>query len=387
MTNVTARYPHTDLLSSVWSGDNEDEMEILLKSSPAVSTSLRMSSRLVAVEPTPRARATDDLIRLASAGAVTFSIAVPMVTVVLFATTPSVSHHFPEAALATALYLPLYVHHVRYGLRGERPRFLLLTLGTMAVVIVGMTPIIGAEWFYAYGAIVASVLITTPPWFSFPAVTCTLAVVGIWAAELRNDSGIPIYGAGLAAYFPIAAAERAAAVFVLVWLVGALRRVQSAREALAEVALEAERGRIEVELHESVVSGLEEVIMKGVLAEDAANRGSLKAGEELESLVQGSRLALANARRTIRRYKAVSPDTELERAALLLRSAGIEVTVVLPDTGAPSELDESLRSALHDAVSQLLSEDPAGPVVLKFDWVGGQFQLQAVRSSKDESMS
>jgi two-component system sensor histidine kinase DesK len=336
------------------------------------------------VAQTPRESSADDLIRLASAGAVSFSIAVPLVILVLFATTPSVTSHFTEAAAATALYLPLYVHHVRYGLRGERPRHLPLTLGAMAVIIVGVTPLIGAEWFYAYSAIVASVLVTTPPRFSFPVVACTLAVVGIWTAELRNDSGIHIYGGGLAAYFPIAIVDRAAAVFILVWLVGALRRVQSARVALAEGALEAERGRIDIELSESVVSELEEVIMKGVHAEDAARRGSPKVGEELESLVKGSRLALANARRIIRQYKVVSPTAELEQAALLLSSAGIEATIVIPDTDLPLTLDESPRSALRVAVAQLLSEDVAGPVVLKLDCASGRFQLETVRQSKDE---
>jgi signal transduction histidine kinase len=336
------------------------------------------------VAQTARERSADDLVRLASAGAITFSIAVPLVIVVLFATTPSVWHHFPEAAAATALYLPLYVHHVRYGLRGERPRFLLLTLGAMAVVIVGVTPLLGAEWFYAYSALVASVLVTTPPRFSFPAAAGTLAAVGIWAAELRNNSGIHIFGGGLAAYFPFAVADRAAAVFVLVWLVGALRRVQSARAALAEAALGAERGRIDIELSESVVSELEEVIMKGVHAEDAARRGSPKVGEELESLVKGSRLALANARRIIRQYKIVSPAAELEKAALLLRSAGIEATIVIPEAGLPLTLDESLRSALQVAVAQLLSEDVAGPVVLKLGRASGQFQLETVRPSTDE---
>jgi two-component system sensor histidine kinase DesK len=384
VTNVTVGCPHTNLLSLVWNGDNEEDMEILLTPSPPASLPRPGSRRLVRVARTPRVRAADDLIRVASAGAVTFSIAVPLVIVVLFATTPSVTHYFPEAAAATALYLPLYVHHVRCGLRGERPRFLPLTLGAMAVVIVGVTPLIGAEWFYAYSALVASVLVATPPRFSFPAVACTLTAVGIWTAELRNDSGIPIYGGGLAAYFPIAIAERAAAVFILVWLVVALRRVQSARMALAEAALETERGRIDIELSESVVSELEEVIMKGVHAEDAAGRGSPKAEEELESLVKGSRLALANARRIIRQYKIVSPTAELEKAAMLLRSAGIVVTIVLPDTGLPLTLDESLRSALQVAVAQLLSEEVAGPVVLKLGCASGRFQLETVLQSNDE---
>lgn len=359
-------------------------MEILLTPFPPVVVRRARCYDRATVPQVRRERSADDLIRLASAGAVTFSIAVPLVVLVLFATTPSVWHHFPEAAAATALYLPLYVRHVRYGLRAERPRHLPLTLGAMAVVIVGATPILGSNWFYAYSALVASVLITTPPRFSFPVVACTLIGVGFWAAELRNDFGIHIYGVGLAADFPIAAAWRAATVFILVWLVGALRRVQSARAALAEVALEAERGRIDIELSESVVSELEQVIMKGVHAEDAARRGSPKAEAELESLVKGSRLALANARRIIRQYKIVSPAAELEKAAELLRSGGINATIVIPDTGLPLTLDESLRSALRVAVAELLSEEAAGPVVLELGCASGQFQLETTRPSTDE---
>jgi two-component system, NarL family, sensor histidine kinase DesK len=364
--------------------DNEEDMAILLAPAPTVAVRTPKAYRGAVATPFVRERTADDLIRLASAGAIAFTIAVPLVIVVLFATTPSVWHHFPEAAAATALYLPLHVHHVRFGLRGERPRHLPLTLGAMAVVIVGVTPLLGAEWFYTYSAIVASVLVTTRPRLSFPVVACTLVAVGIWAAELRNEFGIPLYGGGQAAYFPIAVANRAAPVFILVWLVGALRRVQSARVALADVALESERGRVDIELSASVVSELEEVVIKGVHAEEAARRGSPRVEEELESLVGGSRLALANARRIIRQYTIVSPAAELEKAAQLLRSAGIEATIELPDMHLPATLDQSLRSALQVAVAELLSEEAAGPVVLKLAFSNGQFQLETGRPSKVE---
>jgi two-component system sensor histidine kinase DesK len=359
-------------------------MVILLTPASPVAVRTPKAYRGVVAPPFVRERTADDLIRLASAGAIAFSIAVPLVTVVLFATFAADIPRFPEAALATALYLPLYVHHVRYGVRGERPRRLPLTLGAMAAVIVGVTPLLGAEWFYTYSAIIASVLVTTRPRFSFPAVAFTLVAVGIWVAQLRNDSGVPLYGGGQAVFFPIAVANRAAAVFTLVWLVGALRRVQSARLALAEVALESERSRIDIELSESVVSELEEVIIKGIHAEEAARRGSPKVEKELESLVRGSRLALANARRIIRQYTIVAPAAELEKAAVLLRSAGIEATIELPDMHLPATLDQSLRSALQAAVAQLLSEEAAGPVLLKLEFSNGRFQLETVRPSKVE---
>lgn len=358
-------------------------MEILLTPAPVALRRPR-SYRAVATAPVLRERAANDLIRLASAGAIGFSIAVPLVVLLLFAASPLLSPRFPEAAAATTLYLPLYVRHVRYGLRGSRPHRLPLTLGAMAVVLIGVTPLLGADWFYAYGALVASVLVTTPPRFSLPAVACILTGAGVWAAALSNETGTGLFGGGQAIYFPIAVADRAAAVFVLVWLVGALRRVQSARTALAAVALEAERGRIDGELSGTIGSELEAVVVKGVRAEDAAKRGSPKAQEELESLVEGSRRALANARRMTRGYKLAAPVAELEKAALLLRAGGIEATVEVPDSALPPSLDASLRSALQVAVAQLLTEEAAGPVVLKLGCANGQFRLETVRLSKRE---
>ena len=364
--------------------DNEEHMEILLAPSHTVALRRPQVHRRVRVARISRERAADDLIRLASAGAVVFSVAVPLVVLLLFATFSTVSHHLPEAAVATALYLPLYVHHVRCGLRGKRPRFLPLTLGAMAVVIVGVTPLLGADWFYAFSALVASVLVTTPPRFSFPAVACILVGVGIWASELRNQFGIPLYGSGQTVYFPIAVVNRAATVFVLVWLVGALRRVQAARQALAQAALESERDRIDIELRQTIVAELEEVVVKGAHAGDTAREGSPKVAEELQSLVEGSRLVLANARRIIHRYKVVSTAAELEKAKLLLRAAGIDATIDVPDTELPSTLDQSLRSALRAAVAQLLSEQTVGPIVIKLQSADGQFRLEIVRPSKTE---
>ncbi len=187
---------------------------------------------------------TDDLIRVASAGAVTFSVATPLVELLLFATHLTPSGHLLEAALATALYLPLYVRHVRYGLRGERPRHLTLTLGLMAAVIVGFSPVLGDGWFYAYSALVASVLVSVRPRYSFPVAAAILIGVGVWVGGVSSALGEHFYGVGIATG-AVVVADRAAVVFVLVWLVGALRRVRWARSALARDAVEAERDRID----------------------------------------------------------------------------------------------------------------------------------------------
>jgi hypothetical protein len=88
-----------------------------------------------------------------------------------------------------------------------------------------------------------------------------------------------------------------------------------------------------------------------------------------------------------RRYKLAAPVAELEKAALLLRAAGIEATVEVPDSALPPSLDASLRSALQVAVAQLLTEEAAGPVVLKLGCASGQFRLETVRLSKCEPVT
>ena len=303
----------------------------------------------------------------------------------VFATSASQPHVLPEAAAATALYVPLHLRHVRYGLRGQRPRHLPVTLGAMAIIVVGATPLLGADWLYAWSALMASVLVATPSPFAFPAVACILAGVGLWASRLNNGFGIPLYGAGQSLYFPLGVADRAATVFVLVWLVGALRRVQSARGALAEAALQTERERIDAELRASVGAELEDIVRTGTRAKHAVRQDPLQAAEELNSLVKGSRRALANARRMIRGYQFTSPAAELEKVALLLRAAGIETTVAVAGADVPSRLDQSARTALQETVARLLSQAAAGPIVLKLDYSSGQFRLETTGLSAFEA--
>lgn len=105
----------------------------------------------------------------------------------------------------------------------------------------------------------------------------------------------------------------------------------------------------------------------------------------MNSLVKGSRRALANARRMIRGYQFTSPAAELEKVALLLRAAGIETTVAVAGADVPSRLDQSARTALQETVARLLSQAAAGPIVLKLDYSSGQFRLETTGLSAFEA--
>lgn len=322
--------------------------------------------------------------RLASVGALGFSITIPVVVLLLFALLPPYSHHFAVALAATAVYLPLHVRHVTYALRGVRPRGLPWTVLAMAVAIIAPTPVLGSPWLYAFHALAASLLITMRPRVSLPALACILVGVGIWGDHL--SAGYVSRGDELAqgVYFGAAVLDRAMVVFVLVWLGRAVRRIQSMRRALAEQALQAERQRVDDELGATIGAQLERVVAQGQHALDAMRLGTKGAEEQLESLVQGSRSVLADARRLIARYKLVSSRAELEAAASLLRAAGMEVRMEVADEALPPVLDEPLRSSLRAAVAQLLADGATGIVELKVGNRDGASTFEAVPASLAE---
>lgn len=300
------------------------------------------------------------LSRLASVGALGVGVAVPVVTLLAFATVAPLTGHWGAALVATCLYLPLHLRHIAHGLRGQPPRGLPWTLLAVAGIIIGFTPLLGAYWLDAYGAVAASVLVTTTPRFSFPLLAFTLVAVALWAAYLAPDVGNAQY-----VYLPAAVLDRAMMVFIPVWLVGALRRMQAARQALADEAVELERRQVDSELEKTVGIELGDVIHRTQRALEAMSRGAPAAAVELQGLVDGSRHALADARRVIGRYKVISSDLELDKATSLLRAAGIDIALELPRDGLPPTLDASFRSSLRASVADLLHEQPAGQVVLR----------------------
>jgi two-component system, NarL family, sensor histidine kinase DesK len=329
---------------------------------------------------TPRELGVDALARLASIGALALSVALPLLVLFAVGVTPPNVHHLPEALAATAVYLPLHVRHVRFGLKGMRPPGLPWSLLAMAAAIAAPTPMLGAFWLYAFHALAASVLVTTRPRISFPALAGILAWVAAWANHFGSQVG---HAQDL--YLPAAVLDRAMMVFILVWLVRALHRIQLARRALAEDVLEGERRRVDDELSETVGAQLSDVVRKGQNALRTIGSSARAAEHELESLVEGSRSALAEARRLTARYQLVSARAELDKAASLLRAAGIRVTVqAASDDDLPPSLDEPLRNSLRATVARLLADETNGGVVLCLRHQDGACIVEALPSSITE---
>src|SRR5215472_13917620 len=243
------------------------------------------------------------LIRLAAVAAVGCSVVLPLLELARIAVgwTPRPGH-VTLALVATACYLPLYVGHVWYAARGCRPPGAGWTLLGMAVVILGALPFIGTSWLTSLDSLAVSVLIIVGlPW-SLLAVASLVAATAPLAAAFGD--------ADWAAFYTVSVVWRGAVVFVLVWLVGAARRLEHARLLLAEQALARERLRIDGELRRTLGAALEAIAAGGRRASALTAGDAAVLEDELRALVEGSRRALAQARRMIRGYQRLSLRAE-----------------------------------------------------------------------------
>src|SRR5215472_9449810 len=293
------------------------------------------------------------LIRLAAVAAVGCSVVLPLLELarIVAGWTPSPGRA-TLVLVATACYLPLYVQHVWYAARGSRPAGAGWTLLAMAVVILGALPFIGTSWLISLHSLAVSVLIIVSlPWSLLAAASLVAATVPLAAAF--DD---PHYWT---AFYTVSVVWRGAVVFVLVWLVGAARRLEHARLLLAEQALARERLRIDGELRCTLGAALEAIAASGGRASALAAGDAAALEDELRALAECSRRALAQARRTIRGYQRPSLRAELDSAAALLTAAGIQARVEVPRGELPQTVDDDARAALRAAVAALLREDGA----------------------------
>lgn len=383
MMNITVDRGHPHLppdarTSQTGGGDDMPRPWVALMTVLLVAASSgRMSGRLVrrarpATDPvggSPTHQRSRPLVRLGAAGVVACNIGLPVLELARIAAgwTPDPGHAVP-ALVATACYLPLHVRHVWYAVRGTRPRGAGWTLAAMAVVIIGAVPVIGTSWLIALPMLAVSVLIVIRPRWSLPIAAGVVSAPAPLAVAFGDAEWAPLYTA--------AVIWQGASLFVLVWLLGATRRLQAARLALAEEAVAQERLRLDGELHRTLGAALETIVATGERAGGLAGHDPAAAARTLGTLVEGSRATLAEARRVVTSYQEVSLRTELDTAATLLRAGGVQTRLVLPAGDPPEKVDAAARSALRAAVTRVLRDGSVRHCTITVTQRDGQTRLE-----------
>jgi signal transduction histidine kinase len=156
--------------------------------------------------------------------------------------------------------------------------------------------------------------------------------------------------------YSITVAWRGSALFVLVWLAAAARRLHAAREAFAEDAVTRERIRIEDQLDTRLGGALSSVVAVAQRSLDAARTADETLEETLRRLVAGSRKTLADARKLISSMQQVSLRNELETAASVLTAAGIPTSVEIDSDDFAGLSDDDVRRELRTQTARLLAQ-------------------------------
>jgi two-component system sensor histidine kinase DesK len=341
---------------------------VLAPSQPAGLSLRRMRWSWVGIGLKERRRSIR-VVPLATAGVVAICVAFPLIEVARIAVSwPPLGGKGLQALVATACYLPLYVRVVVHGVRGSRPAGAGRTLLAMTVVILGALPFIGVGWLSALHSLAVSVLLVIRGRWSL------VVFAGLVAAPipLAIALGAPEYGP----YYAVAVAWRSLALFVVIWLLDAIRQLQAARLALAEEAVTRERLRIDGELRRTLGSALETITGQATRASAQVGRSPATVADELRRLVDRARQTLAEARRLVGGYQRVSLRGELDTAATLLTAAGIKTRVVLPAGALPDAMDEPLRSALRSATARLLRDDATRSCVITVVRQEGRVRLE-----------
>ena len=197
--------------------------------------------------------------QLAAAAVLAFSVLLAGVEIGRIAVTSS-GREVVIAVVATAIFLPPHIWHLRNGLRGKRPPRSGRTLAVVAAAQIAALLLIGPAWSFMLAALATSALIVLRPrWslcvFALCAAAPALAYVIHPDLTASFDSSI--------AYLALSVVFRASIQFTLVWLAAATHQLAVSRAALAQEAAEAERARVEADVRASLERGM------GLLAEAA----------------------------------------------------------------------------------------------------------------------
>lgn len=307
--------------------------------------------------------------RLATPAALAYGTVFPLVQVGLVAEYPPGDGDARWALLATVCYLPLHLHHVYWAVRGARAPGGPWTLAALAAVVAAAVPVAGSNWLPVFAVVAVSAMFVLPwPWSLVVAAGVTLAQAPL---ALASDSPVP----GAASYYVFAVWWRASALFVPLWLLGSIRRLEVARRSLAEEAVVRERLRVDHEVRRTVGAALGSIAARGERAvatlAGSGRPGPVRTGggdgalaAEVRALADGSRRALAEARQLINGYQRPSLADELETAATLLTAAGIATRVEIPREGLPPDAGPATRVALRQATADVLHDDTARSCVI-----------------------
>ncbi|MGI5232038.1 sensor histidine kinase [Actinoallomurus sp. CA-142502] len=310
--------------------------------------------------------------------AVTVAWLVPPVAYTVTGQEPGTSVGNPLLVVVIALAVgALHVWHAMSCLRGGPSPGWPVSLALLMVLV--YLPLQWWSWSWVstqcFGVASLALLLRPRPKLWLPiAAGLLIAPALIDAVRLG-----PLFGMLSAAYDLAALTVAAGSLYGSVLLVQVVEELRETRPALAAAAVSEERLRLSRDLHDLLGQSLSAVSLKGDLALALFDQDRLMARAEVAGMAEVARDALRDIRAITRGEHSVSLRSELDGAAVLLDTAGIQtdITADLPaDLGSPEE--RLLAWAVREGVTNLLRHSRARTCAITIAPRAGTVELTIV---------
>lgn len=232
----------------------------------------------------------------------------------------------------------------------------LALLGTMAVIAYG-APVVVGEWGGGGDSILAGAALLALGPLAGGAVAVATVVAGLVAELLSPSPGLPALYA--AAYQFVGSVLVTLLVYGLGTLPRLVRRIDEAREELAELAVERERGRVARDVHDLLGLGLSMIAVKCELADKLLERAPERARDELADVLVAAQQALVEVRSAVVGERELSLDDEWRSVEATLAAATVEVRMSRLGEAPPGRPGSVLATVLREGATNVLRHSSA----------------------------
>lgn len=227
-----------------------------------------------------------------------------------------------------------------------------LTLGLQAALTFVPFLWFGITWGSMGGILDASILLMLPSPLSWALFALVAVGIGAYAITLHLAVISDIYT-------PLTTLLTGLVLYGLTRLTDLVHEVQATRAELARMAVAQERLRFSRDVHDLLGYSLSAITLKCELIHRLVVTNPERAQEEVTSVLQVSRQALADARMVARSYREMSLAEEAESAAVVLAAADIRTTLEISCGRLHPAVDTAFATALREGVTNILRHSKA----------------------------
>lgn len=155
-------------------------------------------------------------------------------------------------------------------------------------------------------------------------------------------------------YFTMSTLITSLVIWGLARMAGLIGEVHAMRAELARVAVAQERLRFSRDLHDLLGYSLSAITLKSEVAYRLIPDRTEQARQEIASVLEVSRQALADARMVSSSYREMRLDSEAELAESVLEAAGVHTEVAVECDRLHPVVDTTLATVLREGVTNML---------------------------------